>query len=152
MTPTIVIRRAAKDDLKHIFQIEEEDFAPMHYPLFVLRQFLDIAPNLFFVAVDEQNQLKGYCFGAIDDERKMGWVLALTVIKSAQRKGIGQRLTTEFIAAMKHKNIHTIQLTTTPDNIGAIMLYEKVGFKKAEEVSDYYLDGSPRVIMKLETE
>ena len=152
MKSDIEIRNAVIEDLLQIFQLEEALFKPMHYPIFALRQFYDIFPNLFFVAVDEHNLIKGYCFGGINYETRMGWILTLAVQKSEQKKKIGQRLTTELLTAFKNKNIKTIQLTTTPDNGPAIGLYEKLGFKKATENSDYYLDSSERILMKLETQ
>ncbi len=139
-----------KDDLTRIFQIEEEAFKPMNYPLFVLRQFYDIVPDLFFVAVNEVDQIKGYCFGGIDHESSIGWIFALAVTRPNQKKKIGQRITIELLTAFKNKNITTIQLTTTPDNNAAINLYEKLGFKKVKEVMNYYFDNSPRIIMKLD--
>ena len=150
MKSNIQIRKVVKDDLVHIFKIEEEAFKPMNYPLFVLRQFIDILPNLFFVAVDKFDQIKGYCFGGIDHESGIGWILALAVTKPNMRKKIGYLVTIELLAAFKNKNIDVIQLTTTPDNIAAIKLYEKLGFEKVKEVMDYYYDGSPRIIMKLD--
>lgn len=152
MKSNIEIRKVVKEDLIHIFQIEEEAFAPMNYPLFVLRQFLDILPDLFFVAVDELNQIKGYCFGGIDHESRIGWILALAVTKPNQRMKIGQLVTIELLTAFKNMKITTIHLTTTPDNTAAIKLYEKLGFEKVKEVMDYYFDGSPRIIMKIEIE
>ena len=95
-----------KDDLTRIFQMEEEAFKPMNYPLFVLRQFYDILPDLFFVAVDELNQIKGYCFGGIDHDSKIGWIFALAVTKTEQKKKIGQRITIELLAAFKNRNIN----------------------------------------------
>lgn len=145
------IRKVEKDDLRRIFQLEEEAFGPNNYPMFVLRQFYDILADLFFVAVDELNQIKGYCFGGINHDGKTGWVFALAVINSEQKKKIGQRLTIELLTAFKNRNINNILLTTTPDNTAAINLYEKLGFKKVTEVLNYYFDNSPRVIMKLET-
>ena len=150
MKSNFLIRKVIKDDLTRIFQLEEEAFKPMHYPLFVLRQFYDIVPDLFFVAVDELNEIKGYCFGGIDHDSKIGWIFALAVTKPEQKKKIGQRITIELLTAFKNKNIITIQLTTTPDNSAAINLYEKLGFKKVTEVMDYYFDNSPRIIMKLD--
>lgn len=150
MKSNIEIRKVVKEDLIHIFQIEEETFAPMHYPLFALRQFLDILPDLFFVAVDELNQIKGYCFGGIDNESKIGWILTLAVTKPNQRKRIGELITTKLLTAFKNKKITTIRLTTTPDNTAAIKLYKKLGFEKEKEDEDYYLDKSPRIIMKIE--
>ena len=143
------IRKVQKDDLNSIFQLEEEAFKPSHYPLFVLRQFYDILSDLFFVAVDYQNQIIGYCFGGIDYNSKLGWIFALAVTKSAQKKKIGHRITTELLDAFRNKNITSIQLTTTPDNSPAINLYEKLGFKKVSESMDYYFDNSPRIIMRL---
>lgn len=151
MKSNFKIRKVVKGDLTRVFQMEEEAFKPKHYPLFVLRQFYDTLPDLFFVAVDELNQIKGYCFGGVNYDTKIGWVFALAVMKSEQNKKIGQHLTTELLTMFKNKNINTIQLTTTPDNNAAIYLYEKLGFKKVEEITDYYFDNAPRIIMKLET-
>lgn len=144
------IRKVAKDDLPLIFQMEEEAFKPKHYPLFVLRQLFDIAPELFLVAVDELNDIKGYCFGGINQEEGIGWIFALAVTKQEQKKRIGERLTLELLNSFRNKNINFIQLTTTTDNDPAIRLYEKVGFRTVTETTDYYFDNSPRVIMKLE--
>jgi ribosomal-protein-alanine N-acetyltransferase len=144
------IRKGIKDDLPHIFQLEEEAFTPKNYPLFVLRQFYDLFPDLFFVAVNRLNEIKGYCFGGIDQDSNIGWVFALAVTKAEQKKKIGQRITNELLTAFRNKNINVIQLTTTPDNRPAIHLYEQLGFKKLTEVRDYYFDNSPRIIMKLE--
>ena len=150
MKANFKIRKAKKDDLSRIFQLDEEAFKPMHYPLFVLRQLYDVFPNLFFVAVDELNEIKGYGFGGIDYTSNIGWVFALAVTKPEQKKKIGERITAELLTAFKNKNINTIQLTTTPDNYAAINLYEKLGFKKVTEAPNYYFDNSPRLIMKLD--
>tara|TARA_R110002049_G_scaffold166451_1_gene332558 strand:- start:1612 stop:2070 length:459 start_codon:yes stop_codon:yes gene_type:complete len=147
----IEIRNVVKDDLPKIFQIEEDTFAPMHYPLFVLRQFYDILSDLFFVAVNEHNDIKGYSIGGIDHDSKMGWIFALAVVQSEQKKKIGQRITVELLKAFEDKNIGTVQLTTTPDNNAAIKLYEKLGFIKVTEKANYYLDNSPRLIMRLKS-
>ena len=151
MNSNIKIRKAIKEDLVSIFQVEEETFKPMNYPLFVLRQFYDIAPDLFFVAADELNQIKGYCFGGIDMDKNIGWVFVLAVTKPEQKRKIGQRISLELLSAFKSKNINAIQLTTTPDNRAAINLYEKLGFKKVSEDLNYYFDNSPRIIMKLDS-
>jgi ribosomal protein S18 acetylase RimI-like enzyme len=144
------IRKVTKDDLPRIFELEKEAFEPDHYPLFVLRQLYDISPDLIFVAVNEDNQIKGYCFGAIDYDNKIGWVFALAVNKPAQKKKIGERITIALLTALKNKNVTAIKLTTTPDNSGAIYLYEKLGFKKVTEVTNYYFDNAPRIIMNLD--
>ncbi|WP_299335020.1 N-acetyltransferase [uncultured Psychroserpens sp.] len=143
------IRNVEKEDLTQIFQLEEEAFKPSHYPLFVLRQFYDILSDLFFVAVNEHNQIKGYCFGGIDHNSKTGWVFALAVTKPEQKRKIGQRITIKLLEALKNRDINTIQLTTTPDNSSAINLYEKLGFEKVTETADYYFDNVPRIIMRL---
>ncbi|WP_460218797.1 GNAT family N-acetyltransferase [Psychroserpens sp. MEBiC05023] len=150
MTSNFKIRPVAKSDLEQIFQMEKEAFKPNHYPLFVLRQFYDLSPNLFIVSVNEFNHIIGYCFGGIDHNSNIGWIFALAVTKDQQKKKIGQYLTTKLITRFKNKNITTIQLTTTPDNSPAISLYQKLGFKIEAEVANYYFDNSPRLLMKLE--
>ncbi|MEM7186230.1 MAG: N-acetyltransferase [Bacteroidota bacterium] len=149
MNSTLTIKKVSKKDLPSIFRLEEEAFAPMHYPLFVLRQLFDIAPDLFLVAVDALDQIKGYCFGTIDQDHQTGWIFALAVVKEEQRKKIGAQLTSRLLDVFSSKKINNIQLTTTPDNEAAIQLYEKLGFEKVDEEADYYFDGTPRIIMKL---
>lgn len=149
MESNINIRKIMKDDITSIFQMELDAFKPMHYPLFVLRQFYDTLPGLFFVAVNDVNQIKGYCIGGIDYESRTGWIFALAVAKPEQKKRIAQRITTKLLTAFQNKNINTIQLTTSPDNNAAINLYEKLGFKKVKEDMNYYFDNSPRILMKL---
>lgn len=144
------IRKAKLTDLLQVFRLEKEAFAPDYYPLFVLRQLFDTAPDLFYVAVDAEDQVLGYCFGGINAKDAIGWIYALAVIKKAQQQNIGRELTTALIRAYKNKNITTIKLTTTPDNLPAIGLYEKLGFKTISEEKNYYLDHSPRIVMKLE--
>lgn len=150
MSSNIIIRNVTKADLSNIFKLEEEAFKPMNYPLFVLRQFYDISSDLFIVAEDEKNQIIGYCFGGIDYQKSIGWIFALAVSEENQKKKIGQSITTKLIESFQNSQIYTLQLTTTPDNYAAIRLYEKLGFKKIEEVEDYYFDNSSRIIMKLE--
>ena len=148
MKSDIIIRLVRKEDLKLIHELEKDMFHPDHYPLFVLRQFYDTFPELFFVAVDTQNNLKGYCFGGINQPSKIGWVYALAVTKAAQNKRIGQQLTMRLLSELENRNINHVQLTTTPDNTAAIKLYEKLGFKTVTKDQDYYLDNSPRMLMQ----
>ena len=147
-TSNIDIRPVEREELKRIHELEKDMFHPDHYPLFVLRQFFDTFPKLFFVAVDKQNKIKGYCFGGINYDLKVGWIYALAVVKSEQKKKIGEQLTRYLLSEFEIKKIKLIQLTTTPDNTPAIKLYQKLGFKAVAKDQDYYLDNSPRLLMK----
>jgi len=144
----VCIRKAQLNDLGSIFQIDKEAFTPMNYPLFVLRQYLDIMPDLFLVAIDENEQIIGYTLGGIDSNNKLGWILSLATKKEIKSKGVGYKLTCELIDIFRKKQVEKIKLTVYPDNLAAINLYKKLGFKKIELVQNYYGDNSPRLVME----
>lgn len=58
--------------------------------------------------------------------------------------GLGSRLLSEVLELISKENILKIQLTVASDNIKAIKLYEKFGFKKIDFLEDEYGNGIHR--------
>lgn len=55
--------------------------------------------------------------------------LGISVVRAEWNKGIGGMLTQELIAFAKGAGIEIINLEVRSDNVGAIHLYEKLGFR-----------------------
>jgi len=72
------------------------------------------------------------------------------VTKNFRNKGIGSFLLKESINLLKGEGIKRIELTVSPDNIYAIHLYEKFGFKKIDFLKDVYGEGIDRDLMVCE--
>ena len=145
----VIIRQVFKEELAKIFELEKRVFEPMNYPLFVLRQFYDLMPDLFLAATNETDDILGYTLGGIDIENKQGWILSLLTNPEHQGKGIGFSLLKKLVEIFRKKEMKRVLLTVHPKNKPALELYYKLGFELKELVKDYFGDESPRYVLKL---
>jgi ribosomal-protein-alanine N-acetyltransferase len=90
----------------------------------------------------ENNEVKGYCLYYIIPSlssaglKKTATMYSFTVDGRCRGQGIGFRLLQKSLLEMQLNSIDRIILYVAADNQPAINLYEKVGFKIAEEVMD----------------
>jgi len=73
-------------------------------------------------------------------------VLSIAVHPEHQGKGIGQKLLFEGIKHIEALGINKIKLEVRPNNISAIKIYEKFGFRKVGEACD--LQGKWLIMMR----
>ncbi|MEJ8802437.1 GNAT family N-acetyltransferase [Pontibacter sp. H249] len=142
----LYLRAATVEDLKAVKAIDEALFGEDTYPLFALRQMLDITEGLFKVALLD-DKVVGYAIGHYNSEAKQAWLLSLGVLLAYRGQGIGEKLTHTLLAEVEAKGANTSYLTVHPDNKQGINIYKKLGFVEHHSVSDYYGDGIPRLIM-----
>lgn len=141
------IRKASLSDLKSVHDIEVLSFNDGSYPLFVLRQLLDISEDYFLIA-EENHKILGYALGNIASPNNQGWILSLGVHPDARGKQIGKVLTKALISLLENNNAKEICLTVHPDNASAIKIYKNFGFEILLESDNYYLDNDPRFVMR----
>ena len=141
-----IIRAATVEDLKAVKAIDEALFGEDTYPLFVLRQLLDITSSFFKVALLE-NKVVGYAIGHYHSEAKQAWFLSLGVLQEYGGQGIGEKLTKALLEGVEAKGGRESYLTVHPENKRGISIYKKLGFVEQKYVPDYYGDGVPRLIM-----
>lgn len=144
-----IIRQVEKHEIRDVYELEKNVFQPINYPYFVLRQFYDLIPDLFLVAVNEENEIVGFTQGGINIQKKEGWILSLATNQDSRGKGIGRLLSQKVIELFKSKEIDRILLTVHPENAPATHLYNKLGFEIHEKIENYYGDGEPRYVMEL---
>ena len=95
---------------------------------------LFLEKNIFFISFN--NPLEGYLIGRkIVDEYE---VLSLATDIKKRRKGVGLDLLYQLLDRAKKEKIKRIILEVAYDNIAAINIYKKVGFKKVSKRKDYY--------------
>lgn len=141
----IVVDQVKIEELKTVFELDKSIFRPMNYPIFVLRQYYDLFPQLFLVAKNKSNQLIGYAIGGISNNS--GWILAVGTKQNERKKGVGNELITALITEFNKRNITEVLLTVDPNN-DAVGLYRKNDFEKVDELHNYYGNKEHRVIMK----
>ncbi|GAB3527227.1 N-acetyltransferase [Pontibacter brevis] len=144
---TFSIRAAGVEDLPQIKAIDDYIFEEDAYPTFVLRQLIDITPELIKVAAVE-GEVVGYAIGHHNMETGEAWILSAGVLPGCRCGGIGFRLLQSLVEDMAGNGARTIVLTVQPHNKAGINLYQKLGFQAFRTSENYYLDQLPRLIMK----
>jgi len=65
-------------------------------------------------------------------------------------KGYGVKLMELFLMEMRRRGVVAVTLEVRVDNVVAISLYEKFGFKRVAVRKGYYKDGCDGLLMRLE--
>jgi ribosomal-protein-alanine N-acetyltransferase len=76
------------------------------------------------------------------------YIDGILVKPSHQGRGLGRAATVKLLEELK--DIPLVDLVTHPDNERAIKLYESLGFVVGERKENYFGDGEPRIVMKLQ--
>lgn len=104
--------------------------------------------NAFYICVNVDGKIAGY--GGIWLSVETADITNIAVLPLYRRQGIG----TVIVEALKKKayenDIYDINLEVNENNISAILLYEKCGFKKVGIRKKYYNNKDNAIIMKWE--
>jgi ribosomal-protein-alanine N-acetyltransferase len=68
--------------------------------------------------------------------KKKSVIYSISIDKNFRRKHYGENLLKESIKEMKLNGVSSILLYVNMENLPAIRLYEKIGFKKIKEIKD----------------
>ena len=123
------------------------------YPLFSVDNFtykltkkeFSTNPYLKILTYVEKDKIIGFLLYSLIYDRIE--IEQFEVITKERRKGIGDKLLNYLIEKYKEKDIKNITLEVKEDNIAAINLYKKYGFKKASTREKYY-DGINGLLME----
>ncbi len=73
----------------------------------------------------------------------------IVVAPAHRRQGLGQRLVRAGLLAVRHLGARAVMLEVEWDNLGAIALYQRLGFEQLRVRRDYYGQGRDALILKL---
>ena len=123
------------------------------YSIFTYRYFLSQWPYLCHIAVTEGTQeYFGCIIGKMDlhkNGRMRGYIGMLTVKKEYRHVGVGSRLVKKCIGEMLRRGCEEIVLEAEVTNIGALKLYQNLGFIRDKRLRSYYLNGNDAYRLKL---
>lgn len=93
-------------------------------------------PHGIFLVVMLDNRIVGYggCWLVIDEAH----ITSVAIDEEYRRYGIGERLMNELLAKAKEKGMVCSTLEVRASNVGAINLYEKLGYKITAQRKRYY--------------
>ena len=93
---------------------------------------LKIQPDLFLVAV-EQTLVAGSIMAGYDGHR--GWLYAVAVLRSHQKRGLGRALVKEAEERLRAIGCKKINLQLRASNTTVIEFYRSLGYEVEERVS-----------------
>ena len=139
------IIRASVKDVDLIFQVEKDCFNDYYGKEQLLKDLENTNQNYIYIAYQE-DIIVGYCFvSKVLDEIEL---LRIAVLKDFRGKGCGEDILHKVLSYFKD-GCKTCFLEVSVDNLSAISLYQKVGFKNISIRKQYYSDGSNALNMSL---
>ena len=139
------VRVASQGDLESIYLIEDESFAKP-YPHDLIAKLLRDCPDTFLVVGHSPGGIVGYCV-ACEDGRS-AHLISIGVLQEYRRRGVGTALIQGLLRNLNPR-VNEMLLEVKSENMDAVRLYEKLGFKQVEVIDGYYQDGSTAVKMVL---
>jgi ribosomal-protein-alanine N-acetyltransferase len=74
----------------------------------------------------------------MEEDKMFGHIFTLDVAPSYRRKGVAQRLLEELESLLKKRQIVECRLEVREDNVAALNLYLKLGYKRLARLENYY--------------
>jgi ribosomal-protein-alanine N-acetyltransferase len=137
----IKIEDASVRFLNRFYEIEKKCFGR---EAFTERQiaYLLTDYNAVGLAARVNDELVGFVIGRVDVARNVpfGHILTLDIEPLCRRMGIAQRLLHEIEDIFKGKGIKECRLEVREDNVAALNLYLKFGYRKVGKLEKYYDD------------
>lgn len=74
------------------------------------------------------------------------YLYGLCVDTDFRGQGIGNKFMLDIFDYLKEKKIKLVELTVAPENVGAMKLYEKIGFERKEFLENEYGENKNRYL------
>lgn len=135
----IIIDCASIRLLDELYSIEKKCFDEEAFSKEQISYLLRDYNSLSYIAYIN-DKIAGFIIGLIEIERNQffGHIITIEVMTQYRRKGVAQRLLREIETGIKNQGINECRLEVREDNIAAIKLYEKIGYKKIAKLENYY--------------
>lgn len=142
------LRAATPADLPAILALEESAFASDRFNRRQFRYLLRQARSTFLVARAEHGLL-GYGVVLYRANSRRARLYTIAVAETARGQGLASALITALAAEARRRGCRQLGLEVRADNVAAQRLYEKLGFRVANPLADYYEDGGAGLRMTL---
>ena len=133
------IKKASIDDLDRLYEIEMKCFKTEAFTKQQIAYLLTDYNSVIFVS-KVKSEIVGFIIGKtyMDKKPATGQILTIDVSPNHRRKGIGQRLLQEIEKTFKDKSVKICHLEVRENNLGALSLYQKLGYRKIGRLEKYY--------------
>jgi len=146
MPARVEIRPFLRRHLDRILVIEHASFPREPYPRELFLELLEECAGWFFVA-RRARRIVGYSVTA--PAKKRAEIVSLAVLPKHRRSGIATALVRYTLARLRRAGVHSVGLTVRTDNLEAIRLYRRLGFRSFRRIARYYEDCSDGLEMRM---
>jgi len=133
----LTFRSVQARDLPAIYEIEKISFKEPYPPSFI--DTLAYRNPETFLVTEENGRIVGYVVAMLQGE-SLGRIISIAVSPNRRRRGVGSALTLRILEVLKRLGAESVRLEVRRSNIAAQRFYEKLGFKKASVIKNYYRD------------
>ncbi|HEY4699925.1 MAG TPA: N-acetyltransferase [Nitrososphaerales archaeon] len=151
------IRQCAEDDIQNVVSINMVSL-PEHYSDYFFEDLLRSSPESFLVA-ETNNLIVGYIMCRIEhgfsnfkrfNLSKKGHIVSVAILEPHRGKGLGEQMVKSARDALKIKGCSEAFLEVRVSNVGAVKLYQRLGFRIITTMEGYYRDNEPAHLMSLQ--
>lgn len=141
-----VLREATLDDVNALSELEEACFETDRISRRSFKWMIKKGHNLLLVATTSDT-LVAYVLLLYSQGTSLGRVYSLAVDANYRKAGIAAKLMQEAETQALDDGRSFLRLEVRPDNLGAIKLYEKLGYQPFDIVTDFYEDHADAIRM-----
>jgi [ribosomal protein S18]-alanine N-acetyltransferase len=125
--------------LDQLYEIEKKCFNQEAFSKQQIAYLLNDYNSLSYIA-KINDQIAGFIIAQIDMEHNQlfGHIVTIEVIAQYRRKGVAQKLLNEVETIAKLKGAKECRLEVRENNLVALKLYQKFGYKKIAKLENYY--------------
>jgi ribosomal-protein-alanine acetyltransferase len=136
---SFTIESASIKHLDRLYKIETECFEK---EAFTKQQVASLLKNYNSISLiaKKNSEIVGFIIGMIYYERnaQVGHILTIDITPVYRKKGAAQKLLQEIEKIFKEKGSRASLLEVREDNIAALGLYQKLGYKRIAKLKNYY--------------
>lgn len=137
MVNDLNIEKISVSDIKEIYEIEKRCY-PNPWEYQSLKNEVNL-PFAFHYKFKINSEIAGYCFCILCLENLH--INNFCIDKNYQNKGNGFKFLEYLIKEAKNCGVKIITLEVDTNNLKALSLYEKTGFKKDRYIKNFYSNG-----------
>ncbi|KAJ2712131.1 N-alpha-acetyltransferase 30 [Coemansia spiralis] len=152
----------AESDLEPAIKLIDEDL-PEPYSIYTYRYFVHQWPGLCILAHTASGECAGVIIGKLEPHKRRyyegyfgddlalnrGYIAMIAVGKPFRKLGIGRSLVLQVLDRMKAMGADEVVMEAETSNLGALALYQRLGFVKDKRLYRYYMDGTDAFRLKL---
>ncbi|MGB9960086.1 MAG: ribosomal protein S18-alanine N-acetyltransferase [Candidatus Bathyarchaeales archaeon] len=137
----ISIQDASLRHLDRLYEIEQKCFKTEAFTKRQIAHLLTHPNSVSLIAKDNHNII-GFIIGMVyyEKEKLTGRILTVDVHPSYRRMGIGTALLEQIERIFVEKGVENCYLEAREDNVAALNLYLKLGYRKVGSLKNYYKD------------